>query len=167
MKCHACLCIMMPRSHSHDQEGFTRNGSRYQTDIVEIWNFVSVVTKSRRISAAGADSKLMLASSRTGESLTKVSTGSLFQVGRGLIHCASCSTCLYSSQLSAKGRIRKNKIHTHHIFSIWFWNTCQLSTSPLAHYAHQSFHSAAQMYTCSPSPHPPQYILWLWTSDFE
>ena len=55
---------------------------------------VHIQSRSRRVSAAGADSKLMLASSRAGE----FGTGSLF----GLTHCASCSTCLHSLQPSAK-----------------------------------------------------------------
>jgi len=56
----------------------------------------------------------MLASSRAGE----FSIGSLF----GLTHCASCSTCLHSSQPSAKGGIRKKKIcvpYTTCLAHIW------------------------------------------------
>ena len=71
------------------------------TDIAERWNLIQIVHVGFR-TAAGAGSKVTLASSRAGD----FSTSSLF----GLTHCAFCINCLHSSQLSAKGGIRKNKI---------------------------------------------------------
>jgi len=121
MKCHARLFIIMPRSHSHVQEGCTRCASTCgrHNNWCQYWHGWALEFcsgSSRRVSAAGAGSKLMLASSRAGE----FSTGSFF----GLTHCASCSTlvCLHSSQPSAKGRNsqKQEMYHIHLMCSTYF-----------------------------------------------
>ena len=110
--------FIMPRSHRHGQEGCTRCAStcrRYTTRSRHwhCWALELCSGSSHKVSAAGAGSKLILASSRGGE----FSTGSLF----GLAHCASCSTCLHSSQPSAKGEIsqKQDMYHINHMFSTY------------------------------------------------
>jgi len=97
--CHARTAMAKEGEHAAQAHaaGYS-NGGRY----CHCWALEFGSITSLRVSAAGAGSKLMLASSRPVE----FSAGSLF----GFTHCASCSNCLHSSQPSAKGGIRKNKI---------------------------------------------------------
>jgi len=173
MKYHVRLCIMMPRLHNHDQEGWTRcasicgrysNGGRYW----HCWALELCSSSSRRVSGTGVGSKLMLASSRAVE----FSTGSLpsWVFGLTFVHPV-VHVCIHD--LAQRAEFAKTRYatvyHIHQMFSTCFkTHTSQV----LAHYAHQSLYSAAQMYTVPHLvTHPNTYHhdcgLWFWGIFFE
>jgi len=152
MKYHARLCIMVPRSHNHDQEGCTRcastcdryrNGGRYWY----CWALEFCSSSSRRVSGVGVGTKLMLTSNRTVE----FTTGNLFGL---VVH-----VCIHHLAQRAEFAQTRYVSHTPHV-QYMFWNTFQLSTSPLR--SPITLFRCADVH-CSPTPHPPHYIpSWLW-----
>jgi len=141
--------IIMPRSYSHCQEGYTRcactccrysNESRYRTDIVERWNFVQVVHVAFLKQVQVQNWCWLVAELES----SALAASLVLLIVHPLVH-----VCIHNNP-AQEGGIRKNKnmYHIDHMLSTCFETYASWA---LAHYAHQSLHSAAQMYTCFPA----------------